>query len=428
MRVLVLGGGAREHAMVWKLSADRTADAVVCAPGNAGIAALARCVPVPLDDPHAILALADAERIDITVVGPEMPLTVGVADLFAAHHRALLGPTRAAAALESSKAFAKDFMARHNVPTARYRVCDSAADAFEATSRGELGFPVVVKADGLAAGKGVVVAPDRPTADQAIRAAMVDRQFGDAGARVVLEECLQGREASFFVISDGEQGVPFFTAEDHKRIFDEDRGPNTGGMGAFAPSPLVGPAQADQIMDKIVRPVLDGLRQEGRRYRGFLYVGLMLTRDGPKVIEFNVRLGDPEAQVILPMLDEPMLPLIADAASGSLNRSTCRFSGHRCVGVVMASGGYPGEFVAGQTISGVEAAEAIPDVLVFHAGTTRREGRLVTSGGRVLTVVGQGSDYEHAAATAYRGVNQIAFAGSHYRTDIGAKAVGTGHV
>lgn len=423
MRVLILGAGAREHALVWKLSVDRTASEILCAPGNAGIARLARVVPVDLTDPRAILDLAETERIDMTIVGPELPLTFGVADLFAAKGRPLLGPTRAAAELESSKAFAKDFMARHDVPTARYQVCESSSAAYQVLASGELGYPVVVKADGLAAGKGVVVAADRQAAEQAVHAAMIDRQFGAAGVRVVLEECLEGREASFFVISDGERAVPFLTAEDHKRIFDGDQGPNTGGMGAFAPSPLVTPALHDEIMRTIVHPVIAGLRQEGRAYRGFLYVGLMLTRDGPKVIEFNVRLGDPEAQVILPMLEDELLPLVAEAASGSLRRTSCCFSRDPRVGVVLASGGYPGEFTSGTPISGTQIAESMPGVLVFHAGTTVRDGHCVTAGGRVLTVVGQGSRYEKAAEAAYRGANAITFAGCHFRRDIGARAI-----
>ncbi len=423
MRILVVGSGAREHALVWKLTNEQVVTAVLCAPGNAGIAQIARCVPADASDPEALADLAARERVDLTVIGPEAPLNRGVADLFAARGRLLLGPTRAAAQLECSKAFAKQFMARHGIPTARFVVCDAPEAALDTLARGTLGMPVVVKADGLAAGKGVVVASDRAAAEAAIRDAMINRRFGQAGARLVLEECLQGTEASFFALCDGERALPLLSAQDHKRILDLDRGPNTGGMGAFAPSPLCTPTLQDTIMTRIVQPVLHGLRAERHEYRGFLYVGLMLTAEGPQVIEFNVRFGDPEAQVVIPMIDRELAPLVAAAARGDLSGLTCHFRAKPHVGVVLASGGYPGEFQTGRAIAGLADVGQLADVLVFHAGTKQQSGVLVTSGGRVLTVVGRGEDYETAIARAYAAVSRISFEGMHYRKDIGQKAL-----
>jgi phosphoribosylamine--glycine ligase len=364
--------------------------------------------------------IAEHERVDFTVIGPELPLSLGIADLFGERGLPVFGPTQAAARLESSKAFSKSFMARHQVATARFRTCDSGDEAHSSIAAGELGWPVVVKADGLAAGKGVVIARTGAEAHDAVRAAMTDRRFGPAGARLVLEECLEGPEVSFFVVSDGERAVPIGTAQDHKRIFDGDRGPNTGGMGAFAPSPLVDPSLNARVMREIVEPVIAGMRAEGFLFRGFLYVGLMLTREGPKVIEFNVRLGDPEAQVILPLIDEPLLPLLRQAAEGRLAPRPSRWQPGALVGVVLASRGYPESAETGQPISGVAAAERVPNVTVYHAGTADRSGTLVTAGGRVLTVVGRGRDLEAAALVAYEGVRHIEFDGMQFRRDIGS--------
>lgn len=424
MKILVVGSGGREHALVWKLAHETAVGTVIAAPGNPGMARLARLVPIPASDVSGLLALARHEQADLTIVGPELPLDLGIVDLFRASGLRIFGPTRTAAALECSKVFAKTFMARHGIPTARYRVCDSAEAAHQAVARGELGFPVVVKADGLAAGKGVVVAPDRDTADAAIRAAMEERQFGDAGARVVLEECLTGPEVSFFAVCDGTHALPLMSAQDHKRIFDGDRGPNTGGMGAFAPSPLVDEAMQARIMNEIVNPVVAGMRADGREYRGFLYAGLMLTCDGPKVIEFNVRFGDPEAQVVLPAIADDLAPLLAAAADGRLEASqvACRPGTH--VGVVVASQGYPGPSPAGLPIAGLDTAEALEDVLVFHAGTRADGQAIVTAGGRVLTIVGRGAGFDDAIRRAYDGVSVITFEGMQYRRDIGQKALG----
>lgn len=423
MKVLVIGSGAREHALVWRLARDGGVSEVVCAPGNAGIAEVVRTVSVNAGEPEAVLGLAEAEGIDLTVIGPELPLTFGVADLFAAHGRLLLGPTRAAAELESSKAFAKDFMRRHGVPTAAYQVCDTPETALAVLATGQFGFPVVIKADGLAAGKGVVVAADGLQARLAIRAMMVNRRFGQAGARIVIEECMTGPEVSVFTLTDGRRAILLPTAQDHKRAQDGDRGPNTGGMGAFAPSPLVDEALLDRIRDTIILPTLDGMRAEGREFRGFLYAGLMLTPGGPKVVEFNVRLGDPEAQVVLPMIDGRLAPLLRDAAAGTLGQDSCLVRDWPRVGVVIASAGYPEAYQTGRVIAGLGAATSVPGVLVFHAGTARRGTDVVTAGGRVLTVVGEGQDFRQAMARAYEGARHISFDGLHMRRDIGVRAV-----
>jgi phosphoribosylamine--glycine ligase len=423
MKILVIGSGAREHAIAWKLARERAVAAVVCAPGNPGIGGVARCVPADVTRPADLLAIARQEQVDLTVVGPELPLSLGVADVFDSAKCAIVGPSQAAAALESSKSFAKDFMARHGVPSARFKVCDSPDEALSVVRRGQLGYPLVIKADGLAAGKGVVIAEDQTAAEAAVRHAMIDRTFGAAGERIVFEEFLIGEEASYFVLADGSSSVALSSAQDHKRIHDDDRGPNTGGMGAFAPSPLITPAVERRVLDEIVRPVLEGMQAEGHPYRGFLYVGLMLTADGPKVIEFNVRFGDPEAQVVLPMLDEDLSLLLAAAARGELPSPPARFRDEPHVGVVLASAGYPDRVETGKVIHGLEASAAVPGALVFHAGTSSRDSQVVTAGGRVLTVVGRGASHREAIDVAYRAAARIEFEGMQFRRDIGRKAL-----
>jgi phosphoribosylamine--glycine ligase len=423
MKILVIGSGAREHALAWKLSREPGVDAVICAPGNPGIASVAQCLPVDVGSSSELLAIAQSQDVDLAVVGPELPLSRGVVDAFNAAGRAIVGPTKAAAALEWSKAFAKDFMARHRVPTAAFRVCETAHAALTAIQRGEFAFPLVLKADGLAAGKGVVIADDAAAAEAVVGAMMVERRFGDAGDRIVLEEFLAGQEASYFVLADGTNFIQLGSAQDHKRIFDDDRGPNTGGMGAFAPSPLITAEMSRRVADEIVAPVLAGMEQEGHPYRGFLYVGLMLTADGPKVIEFNVRFGDPEAQVVLPMLNEDLAWLLGEAATGVLPSRSARFRNEPHVGVVLAAGGYPDAPETGKTIDGIDAASETPGSLVFHAGTARRDGHLVTAGGRVLTVVGRSATYRDAIDTAYAAASRIHFEGMQYRRDIGRKAL-----
>jgi phosphoribosylamine--glycine ligase len=385
------------------------------------MATLGPTADVDLTHPDSVADLAAREQIDFTVVGPELPLSLGVVDRFVRDGRLILGPSQAAARLESSKAFAKAFMARHHVPTARFVTCESADEALQVVDAGTLGFPVVLKADGLAAGKGVAIVEDRSSAAAAIAALMSERRFGAAGDRVVIEECLSGPEVSCFFLSDGEHALPFASAQDHKRLFDDDRGPNTGGMGAFAPSVLLDAPLEAQIAREIVNPVIAGMAAEGHPFRGFLYVGLMLTADGPRVIEFNVRLGDPEAQVILPLIDEPLLPLLIAAAEGRLASAPCRLGRDKLVGVSIASRGYPDSSESGRPIQGMVDAERTAQV--FHAGTAWHNGALVTAGGRVLTVVGRGASFGDAIARAYAGVDRIHFDGMQYRRDIGRRAL-----
>jgi len=423
MRVLVLGGGAREHALAARFGAEPGVT-VLCAPGNPGIAREVPVAAVAATDPDAVLALAASWRADLTVVGPEAPLAAGVADRFLAAGRPLFGPTRAAAALETSKAFAKDVMARAGVPTARARICDGFDAALAVVRSGELGLPLVVKADGLAGGKGVVIAPDAAAAESALRAAMLDEAFGAAGARVVLEECLVGEEVSYFVIAAGERFVACGSAQDHKRLLDGDQGPNTGGMGAFAPSVRVDEAVAARIEHEIVGPVLRAMAAAGTPFRGFLYCGLMLTADGPKVIEFNCRFGDPEAQVVLPLIDEPLSALLLAASTGAPLPARTRFSRDVAAGVVLAAPGYPGDFARGAEIRGLDRVAAeCPAARVRFAGVSERDGALVTAGGRVLTVVGQATTYRAAIDAAYDAARRIHFDGMQFRRDIGARAL-----
>lgn len=419
MKVLVLGSGAREHALVWRLRQDPDVTSVVAAPGNPGVGPIR---PVSLDNPAAMLELARSVEADLTIAGPEQPLAAGVAEWFAGAGCPLLGPTAAAARLETSKAFAKAFMARHGVPTARFAVATSAEEALEIARKGDFGWPLVIKADGLAGGKGVVIALDPAEAESAIQAAMVDRRFGDAGRQVVFEECLTGPEVSVFALSDGESVRVLLSAQDHKRAFDGDKGPNTGGMGAFAPSPLFNAALERDVMARIIEPVIRGMRDEGHPFAGFLYAGLMLTPDGPRVIEFNVRFGDPEAQVVLPALAGPFARVLLAAATGRLaGAPPLTWNGEMFAGVVLASGGYPGDIQTGFPISGLDDGGG--DALVFHAGTAERDGRIVTSGGRVLTVVGRGPSYRVAIDRAYAAADKIAFERMFFRRDIGSSAL-----
>jgi phosphoribosylamine--glycine ligase len=418
VRILVIGSGAREHALAAKLTAEPAVSLVLCAPGNAGIARTIRTEPLDVLDTAAVVRLVERERIDLTVVGPEAPLANGLVDRFQQDGRAIFGPTRAAAQLETSKAFAKDFMRRHNVPTAGYRVCTSADEALRSIRSGEFGDALVVKADGLAAGKGVVVATDRAMAEAAVNAAMVDKAFGAAGASIVLEEMLTGPEVSFFVVARGEQYVPLLSAQDHKRIFDDDRGPNTGGMGAFSPSPLMTEALQARVEREIVRPVLKGMAAEGHPFSGFLYCGLMITADGPKVIEFNVRFGDPEAQVVVPLLTQPLYELLT-AAKPQAPSATAQVA----VGVVLAADGYPGDVRTGDAIHGLDdVARDCPDVQLRYAGVKQQGDQLVTAGGRVLTVVATAPSFEIAITRAYEAASKIKFDGMQYRRDIGRKA------
>ena len=401
-------------------------------PAIAGIARTVSTTSIDLLDTAAVLRLVEREQIDLTVVGPEAPLANGLVDRFRPRADDSSDPRRAAAQLETSKAFAKDFMHRHRRAHRAYRVCTSAGDALQAIRSGEFGDALVVKADGLAAGKGVVVATIAPTPKQAVNAAMVDETFGDAGASVVLEERLSGPEVSFFVVADGDRYVPLLSAQDHKRIFDGDRGPNTGGMGAFSPSPLMTNELQSRIEREVVQPVLRGMAAEGHPFRGFLYCGLMLTADGPKVIEFNVRFGDPEAQVVLPLLSEPLAPLLAGSirlkadttGTGVVSGISRMDKQPVAVGVVLAAHGYPGDVRTGDVIHGLDdVARDCPDVQLRFAGVKQQGDQLVTAGGRVLTVVATAPSFQIAIARAYEAASKIRFDGMQYRRDIGEKAL-----
>ena len=418
---MIVGQGAREHALAWALAQSPRWRRCHCAPGNAGIGALARCVPLPPGGWEGLAAWAAQQRIDLTVVGPEAPLVAGIADAFVARGLRVVGPSRAAAALEGSKVFAKDLMVRWGIPTAAYRVFDDPAAARAYARRQEL--PLVIKADGLAAGKGVTVAHTWEAADAAITAMMETRVFGSAGERVIIEEYLDGREASVLALTDGETVIPLVPARDHKRVGDGDTGPNTGGMGAFSPVPDVGADLLARIEAEILVPIVQALAAEGRPYRGVLYAGLMLTAGGPQVIEFNCRLGDPEAQVVLPRLATDWLTVFDALAGGRLHEVSLAWRPEAAVCVVLASRGYPGEPEVGHPIQGLEAAAAEPGVLVFHGATRRQGDRLVTAGGRVLAVTGLGEDLAGARERAYRAVGHIHFDGMHYRRDIARSAL-----
>ena len=421
MKVLLVGGGGREHALAWKLAQSPRLTRLYAAPGNPGIAAHADCVPVRDTDLDGLVALARRERVELAVIGPEVPLSLGLRDRLSDAGVPVFGPSQSAARLESSKAFAKDLMALYGIPTARFRVFQD-ADAARRFCR-ELGAPLVIKADGLAAGKGAMVCATLPEADAAIRLCLDEDAFGAAGRTVVVEEFMTGEEASFFVITDGASALPLPAAQDHKAIFDDDRGPNTGGMGAYTPAPVMDEAMTGRVMEEIVTPTLAAMAKEGAPYAGVLFVGLMIGPDGPRVVEFNCRFGDPECQAILPRLDEDLLPVFEAVASGRGLPASLRWRREASVCVVLASPGYPGTPRAGLPIEGVEAAAALPGVNVFHAGTALRDGALLTAGGRVLGVQTLGGDIRAAMERAYDAVGRIRFEGMQFRHDIGRRAL-----
>ena len=422
MRVLVIGSGGREHALAWAIAASPLCDALFCAPGNPGIAEEAVCVPVAAGDSDGIVALARRERIDFVVVGPEAPLVAGLVDRLEAAGIAAFGPSAAAAALEGSKGFMKDLCAKYAIPTAAYGRFRDAEKARDFVRR--RGAPIVIKADGLAAGKGVTVALSEAEALAAIDEAMVGGRFGAAGAELVVEEFLEGEEASFFALIDGRHALPLATAQDHKRVGDGDTGPNTGGMGAYSPAPCVTPAIEREVMERIVGPTVRGMAAEGRPYKGVLYAGLMLTREGPKLIEYNVRFGDPECQVLLPRLMSDLLPALVAARDGVLDGFDLRWHDEAAVCVVLAAKGYPGDPVKGTEIAGLTEAASDPAVRIFHAGTRLDGERLLADGGRVLDVVALGRDVAAARATAYAAIDRIHWPGGFWRRDIGWRALG----
>jgi len=422
MRVLVVGSGAREHALCWSLAASPLVKTVRCAPGNAGIARDAELVPIAAEAIDELVGYARAERVDLVVVGPERPLVLGLVDRLAEAGVRAVGPSAAAARLEGSKAFAKALCARHGIPTAAFRVFEAGEQAAARAFIEEHGAPVVVKADGLAAGKGVTVAATVEEAVAAVEAAF-GGAFGEAGARVVIEEFLEGEEASLFALCDGRDALVIGTAQDHKRAFDGDRGPNTGGMGACSPAPPLTPAMVERVMAEIVRPTLAAMAAEGTPFRGILYAGLMIGVDGPKLVEFNVRMGDPECQVVLPRLMTDLGQLLLGAADGMLGRMSARLYPTHALGVVLATRGYPGPVQRGSELRGLEAAEATEGVLLFHAATRREDGRWLADGGRVLTVVGTGTSLAEARQRAYAAVDRIDWPEGYCRRDIGARAL-----
>ncbi|MDP3723524.1 MAG: phosphoribosylamine--glycine ligase [Candidatus Omnitrophota bacterium] len=421
MRILVVGSGGREDALVWKLSQSPEVERIYCAPGNGGISERAEVVDAGAEDLEALADAAESKEIDLTVVGPESALAKGIVDLFEKRGLRIFGPSKAAARLESSKAFAKNLMKKYHIPTGQFAVFDD-PQAARAYVR-QLGAPIVVKADGLCGGKGTIVASTLSEALGAIDLLMEDRIFKQAGERIVVEERLAGEEVSVLVMTDGVTALPLLPAQDHKRLHDGDKGPNTGGMGAYAPAPVVDAATATQITEQIILPTIRALASEGLPFKGVLYAGLMLTSDGPKVLEYNVRFGDPEIQAILPLLKSDLVPILDDVVEGRLATTPCEWESGSCVCVVLASHGYPGDFAIGKEIRGLEPFADRRDLLVFHAGTKKDRERFVSWGGRVLNVIGLGVDFEQALKRAYDAIQTISFDGMCYRKDIGFRAL-----
>jgi len=421
MKVLVVGGGGREHTLVWKIAQSPLVDKIYCAPGNPGIAELAECVHIGADEMTALCEFAQAEEIDLTIVGPEVPLTMGIVDMFQAAGLEIFGPNKAAAQIEGSKGFSKDLMARYNIPTAAYQSFTDHAQAVAYIQK--QGAPIVVKADGLAAGKGVIVALTEEQAITAVDDIMLDQVFGDAGASVVIEEFMEGEEASFFAFTDGKNILPLASSQDHKRVNDGDEGPNTGGMGAYSPAPVVTDELYQVIVETIVKPTIDGMAADGCPYSGILYVGLMIKDGVPRVVEYNARFGDPEAQPLLMRMKSDIVPVLQACARGRLQQNSIEWYDKAAVCVVLASGGYPGPYEKGLPISGLDDAAKIDDLMVFHAGTTLKDGKIVNQGGRVLGVTGLGDSVRDAIDKAYVGVKVIHWDGVHYRNDIGARAL-----
>jgi phosphoribosylamine--glycine ligase len=420
MKILVVGSGGREHALVWKIAQSSKVEKIYCAPGNGGISALAECTPIASEDIEGLLTFAQKNRIDLTVAGPEAPLAQGIVDRFETEGLRVFGPRANAAILEGSKRFTKDFLKRHGIPTSEYQSFND-PDAATAYIR-EKGAPIVVKADGLAAGKGVIVAKTEGEAIAAVKEIMVKKKFGAAGETLIVEECLVGEEASFMVFSDGKTVVPMVSSQDHKQVYDGDQGPNTGGMGAYSPAPVI-QGKSTEILDSVMIPTIRGMAEEGRTFRGVLYAGLMITPQGPQVLEFNVRFGDPEAQPILFRLKTDLVEIMETILENRLHECRIEWRDEPSVCVVMASGGYPGSYTKGQVISGLDDVPSSSDLFVFHAGTKKENQEIVTNGGRVLGVTALGKDLAGALGKAYDAVHRISFAGKHFRTDIGQKGL-----
>ena len=426
MKVLIIGSGGREHALAWKVSQSPKVSKIYCAPGNAGIASIAECVNIKVMDIPALVSFAKEKAIDLVIVGPESPLIAGLADELRAAGIPTFGPSKAAAQIEGSKVFSKNLFAKYGIPTAEFRTFDDpeAASAYiEEVAGGSEELPIVVKAEGEAAGKGVLICGTKAEALSAVKTIMVDRAFGQAGDQVVIEEMLEGQEATLMVITDGTSVVPLQPAQDYKRAYDNDEGLNTGGMGCYSPVPVVPPGVYDECLRTCILPTIRAMKAEGRPYTGALYCGIMLTKDGPKVIEFNARFGDPETQVALPLLETDLIDVIQASLSGSLDSVETKCYNGAAVCVVIASGGYPGSYETGTPISGLDAAGSIEGVTVFHAGTRLDDGKVVTSGGRVLGVTAVGDSFKAARDRAYSAVDRIHFEGMHYRTDIAERVI-----
>jgi len=421
MKVLVVGGGGREHALVWKIAQSPRVSKVFCAPGNAGISEQAMIVSIKANDLNALLEFALKEKIDLTVVGPEDPLTRGIVDLFESKGLTIFGSNQKAAEIEGSKAFAKEMMRKYRIPTAYYEIFETPKEAISYIHR--QGTPIVVKADGLAAGKGVIVCKTVEEAIQSVERIMVEKMFGEAGNRVVVEEYLVGEEASYIAFTDGKSILPLASSQDHKPVFNRDEGPNTGGMGAYSPAPVVTDEVHERILEKILRPIIQGMAEEGRPYKGVLYAGLMIDNGHPKVLEFNARFGDPETQPVLMRMKGDIVPILEACIQGNLSQYQIEWDRRASVCVVMASKGYPGDYEKGKIIEGLKEVSQMRDVFVFHAGTAYSDGKMVTNGGRVLGVTGLGEDIPRAIERTYQAVKKISWNGVHYRTDIGQKAL-----
>ena len=428
MKVLVIGSGGREHAICWKIAQSKRINSIFCAPGNGGIGKIATLVDIDAEDMGGLTEFAKSNKIDLTIVGPEAPLVKGIVDVFRKEGLRVFGPTKLASMLEGSKIFAKNMMKRWNVPTADFEVFDDYKKAEGYVKQRNL--PLVVKADGLAAGKGVAICYTKDEALKALKDAMVNKRFGASGEKVVIEDCLEGEEASIIVISDGENIVPLATSQDHKRVFDDDKGSNTGGMGAYSPAPVVTPQEERRIINEIIMPIIKGMANDGIRYKGVLYAGIMVTKEGPKVLEFNVRFGDPETQAIFPRLKSDLVDLIERAIDGSLKEVAALWDNRSCVCIVMASGGYPAKYEKGKEIKGLDKVEKMKDVVVFHAGTKKTADhrpqttdKYITDGGRVLGVTALGDNIESAIKKAYEAAYKIHFENMHFRRDIGRRAL-----
>ncbi|MBI5699763.1 phosphoribosylamine--glycine ligase [Candidatus Saganbacteria bacterium] len=418
MNILVIGSGGREHALCWKLAQSPKVSKIFCAPGNAGTSQVAENVDIKAEDLPHLLKFAKEKSIDLTVVGPEVPLVLGIVDLFESQGLKIFGPSQAAAQIEGSKIFAKELMKKYKIPTAAFASFTDPSDAKKFAKK--LGAPVVIKADGLAAGKGVIIAETLSAAEQAIDSM---KDFGEAGKKIVVEEYLEGEEASILCFTDGKTIIPMASAQDHKRVNDNDEGPNTGGMGAYSPAPIVTPELLEKVQHEILVPTIKGMESEGMPYKGVLYVGIMVTKNGPKVLEYNARFGDPETQCILPRLKTDLVDILRSTIDVRLSTISIEWDPRPAVCVVLASGGYPGAYTKGIKIKGLNDARQLDDVIIFHAGTAEKEGQIVTAGGRVLGVVGLGETIRHAIDRSYMAVKMIDFEGMHYRTDIGRKAL-----